>query len=258
MAQGSIDINIVLAQPEQAALASFVSREIRPVVLRIDLQKRCAAGSIAKLGSSGKQAIRLLEIKPSGINLIVILQVLIIQIDRQRSFVESPRTSSAQTDRGEVHSQLIDVAVIFRLQRQHRRKRLPILQRGASGSQIDTAEHKRGVTAARRSVYPVRGIGIQHMHTVYVGLGFVAATSPHQQFPGFALHLRARQYLQRFVQVTVGASHRNQIHRSHIAPAAVGYRCPAAFHHHLVQTYTVEIQLEIYGIKYRFLRCGRL
>ena len=60
--------------------------------------------------------------------------------------MESPRTSSTHPHDGSVHAQLRDRTFIFRFQGKDGRESLPILQRCTARSQIDTVEHKRGVS----------------------------------------------------------------------------------------------------------------
>ncbi len=84
-AKGCIYIDIVFTQPEQSAVIPFVSGKVRPVVLCVNLPYHSFIRSITELDSSGKHPVRLLEIPPARINLVIQTQVLIIQVNRQGS-----------------------------------------------------------------------------------------------------------------------------------------------------------------------------
>ena len=125
-AKGCIYIDIVFTQPEQSAVIPFVSGKVRPVVLCVNLPYHSFIKSITELDSSGKHPVRLLEIPPARINLVIQTQVLIIQVNRQGASVKSLCAPSTNTDNGSVHSDFIDLAVIFCFQWQDCRKRFSI------------------------------------------------------------------------------------------------------------------------------------
>ena len=238
LAEGGVNVDIVLAQTEQATClrlpfvgrgslyrvigtelpclirtASLIGRgsllvgrgsiscvismhlpliigEVRTVITEINLEERRLVRMIAELRRDGQQTVGILKVRPPRIDAVVHAEILKIQIHRERPSAESPRSSPAKTYRGGVDTQLIHRTPVLRLQRQHRRKCLPILQRSTARLQTDPAEHERRIASARRRVDSRRRVRVQDVHAVHVGLRLATASATHQQASAFALHLR--------------------------------------------------------------------
>ena len=259
-AQRGVQVDVVLAQAEQAAVITLVGGKVRPIVLGIQLGHGQCIGCKAQLRGSRQQLIGTAEVLPTGVNPIVQRHVLIVQIYGSRSFAERARSSPARPYNGSIQPKLIHRAIILRLQRQNGRECPTILQWCAARSQVYPAEQEGGVTATGRGTDAHRSVGHQYVHTVDVGLRLSVVASAHQQAARLTLHLRARQGLECSVEVTVRSAYRNQFHGMQVAPPAVGRRRAPTLHHHFVQPHAVRhrhaVQDQADGVGHGNLRVG--
>ena len=259
-AQRGVQVDVVLAQAEQAAVITLVGGKVRPIVLGIQLGHGQCIGCKAQLRGSRQQLIGTAEVLPTGVNPMVQRHVLIIQVYGSRPFAERARTSPARPHNGSVQPKLIHRAIILRLQRQNGRECPTILHWCAARSQVYPAEQEGGVTATGRGTDAHRSVGHQYVHTVDVGLRLSVVASAHQQAARLTLHLRARQGLECSVEVTVRSAYRNQFHGMQVAPPAIGRRRAPTLHHHFVQPHAVRhrhaVQDQADGVGHGNLRVG--